>query len=49
MAIDILGIKPHEVSRDLSGYTILFYGQPKTGKTTTAARFDKALLLASKN
>ncbi len=29
MAIDILSIKPHEVSRDLSGYTILFYGQPK--------------------
>ncbi len=29
MAIDILGIKPHEVSRNLSGYTTLFYGQPK--------------------
>ena len=30
MAIDILNITPHEVSRDLSGYTVLFYGQPKT-------------------
>lgn len=29
MAIDILSIKPHEVSRDLRGYTIMFYGQPK--------------------
>ena len=46
MAIDILGIKPHEVSRNLSGYTTLFYGQPKTGKTTIASQFPKALLLA---
>ena len=29
MAIDILSIKPHKISRDLKGYTILFYGQPK--------------------
>lgn len=31
MAIDILQIKPHEISRNLKGYTIVFYGQPKTG------------------
>jgi hypothetical protein len=31
MAIDIFNIKPHEVSRDLSGYTVLFYGEPKAG------------------
>lgn len=31
MAIDILSIKPHEVSRDLSGYSVLFFGQYKTG------------------
>lgn len=31
MAIDILNIEPHKISRDLKGYTILFYGQPKTG------------------
>lgn len=24
--IDILKIQPHQVSRDLSGYTIMFYG-----------------------
>lgn len=29
MAIDLLSITPHEVSRDLCGYTMLFYGQPK--------------------
>ena len=28
MALDILSIAPHEVSRDLGGYTILFYGAP---------------------
>ena len=44
--IDILNITPHEVSRDLCGYTVLLYGEPKTGKTTTAAKFPQALLLA---
>ena len=29
MAIDIFSIQPHEVSRDLKGYTVLLYGQPK--------------------
>lgn len=29
MAIDILSIEPHKISRDLKGYTILFYGQPR--------------------
>ena len=46
MAIDIFAIQPHEVSRDLCGYTVLLYGQPKTGKTTTAAQFPQALLCA---
>lgn len=46
MSIDILNITPHEVSKDLCGYTITFYGEPKTGKTTIAAKFPKTLLLA---
>lgn len=46
MAIDILGIQPHKVSRDLKGYTVLFYGEPKTGKTTIASQFPKTLILA---
>jgi len=46
MAVNIFGITPHKVSRDLKGYTVLFYGAPKTGKTTIASQFDKALLLA---
>lgn len=46
MAIDIFSIQPHEVSRDLRGYSILFFGSPKTGKTTIASKFPKTLLLA---
>lgn len=42
----LLDIKPHVVSRDLTGYSVLLYGAPKSGKTTTATRFPGALLLA---
>ena len=44
--IDLLSLTPHQVSRDLRGYTVFFYGDPKTGKTTTASRFPESLLLA---
>ena len=44
--IDIFSIKPHQVSRDLRGYSVFFYGEPKSGKTTTASHFEKNLLLA---
>lgn len=46
MANSLLDIKPHVVSRDLRGYSVLIYGEPKSGKTTIATRFPKALLLA---
>lgn len=46
MAIDLLNIQPHKVSRDLSGYITYIYGAPKTGKTTLATQMDGALLLA---
>lgn len=42
----LLDIKPHEVSRDLRGYSVFFYGTPKSGKTTIASKFPGALLLA---
>ena len=45
-SIDIFSIQPHQVSRDLRGYSIFLYGGWKTGKTTIAAKFPKALLLA---
>ena len=46
MAIDLLAIQPHKVSRDLSGYITFVYGAYKTGKTTLATQMGKSLLLA---
>ena len=46
MAIDLLAIQPHKVSRDLSGYITFIYGAYKTGKTTLATQMGKSLLLA---
>ena len=46
MAIDILNIQPSVISRDLRGKYILLYGKPKSGKTTAATQFPKALLCA---
>lgn len=44
--IDLLNIQPHQVSRDLRGYSVFFYGEPKSGKTTIATKFPRHLLLA---
>lgn len=46
MAINLLNIQPHKVSRDLSGYITFIYGQPKCGKTTFATQMPQHLLLA---
>ena len=46
MAIDLLSLKPHQVSRDLSGYITYIYGEAKTGKTTFASQMPQPLLLA---
>lgn len=45
--IDIFSVAPHQVSRDMRGYSVLFYGEPKSGKTTTATKFPRHLLLAA--
>ena len=45
MAIDIFNIKPNVVTRDLSGKSFLIYGERKSGKTTTACKFPKPILL----
>lgn len=44
--INLLNITPHQVSRDLRGYSVFFYGEPKSGKTTIATKFPRHLLLA---
>ena len=46
MAIDLLAIQPHKVSRDLSGYITFLYGPAKVGKTTFGAQMPGALILA---
>ena len=46
MAINLLAIEPHKVSRDLTGYITYIYGEPKTGKTTLASQAGTALILA---
>ena len=45
--IDILNIEPNKVSRSLRGYSVFMFGGWKTGKTTTACKFEKPLLLAA--
>ena len=44
--IDILSVAPHQVSRNMRGYSVFLYGGWKTGKTTTAVKFPKHFLLA---
>ena len=46
MAIDLLGIQPHKVSRDLSGYITFIYGPAKVGKTTFGSKMPGHLILA---
>ena len=43
---NLLDIQPHQVSRDMRGYSVFFYGEPKSGKTTTATKFPHHLLVA---
>ena len=45
MAIDIFNIKPNVVTRDLSGKSFLIYDERKSGKTTSACKFPKPILL----
>lgn len=42
----LLDLTPHKVSKDLRGYSVLFYGDIKTGKTTIASKFPNSLILA---
>lgn len=44
--INLLDIQPNVVSRDLREKIVMIYGDPKTGKTTTACKFPKPILIA---
>lgn len=44
--INLLELTPHQVSRDMRGYSVLFYGEGKSGKTTVATKFPRHLLIA---
>lgn len=46
MAIDLLGLEPTKISRDLKGKYVLLYGLPKCGKTSLAVEFPNSLLVA---
>ena len=46
MAINLMNIQPHKVSRDLSGYITYLYGPGKIGKTTFGSQLPGALILA---
>ena len=46
MAINLTQLKPHKVSRDLSGYITYIYGPGKIGKTTFGSQMPGALILA---
>lgn len=46
MGIDLLNLEPHQVSKDLRGYSVFFYGDWKAGKTTVACKFPHHLLIA---
>lgn len=46
MAINLLGIQPHKVSTDLSGYITYLYGPGGAGKTTFGVNAPKPLLIA---
>ena len=46
MAINLTNLKPHKVSRDLSGYITYIYGPGKIGKTTFGSQMPGALILA---
>lgn len=45
--MDLLNLEPTKVSKDLKSKIIFFYGEVKSGKTTTASKFPKALIAAT--
>lgn len=46
MAINLKELKPHRISKNLRGKSLLLYGPPGSGKTTFGTNYKKSLLLA---
>lgn len=46
MGIDLKALKPHRISKNLRGKSLLLYGPPGSGKTTFGTNYSKSLLLA---
>lgn len=44
MAIDLLNLKPQQISKNLRGKYIMLYGLPGVGKTSLAAQFENVLI-----
>ena len=44
--MSLLDLQPHKVSKNLRGYTVMFYGDVKSGKTTIASKFPKSVIFA---
>lgn len=47
MAIDLLNVEPNQVSADLNGKIVTFFGAYKSGKTFNACKFPNPILLAT--
>lgn len=48
MAIDLLNLKPQQISKNLRGKYIMLYGLPGVGKTSLAAQFENVLIAGLK-
>lgn len=42
--IDLMGLEPQQISKNLKGKFVLIYGQEGCGKTTLASKFNKSLM-----
>ena len=44
MAVDLLNLKPQQISKNLRGKYIMLYGLPGVGKTSLAAQFPDVIV-----
>ena len=44
--MNLMDLEPYKMERTLKGYSLLIYGEPKSGKTYNSSKFEKSLILA---